>query len=667
MKILHVFCGLILMSSFQVTANDIDWLRDDTRQDPAVLGFLQAHNEETEHYQARYESLTNQLLEQWQSQSGEKAERPWLIKQGHEWQLSSQQGRYVLLRRTHQIAEPEIVYDFAPRQAQHAYYRIGQWVVQGSRLLFSEDTDGSEQYRAVMVNLESQQAQVLAEGVDAGLILSPTAGHAYVIDKEPHTQRPFRIVQINTSTLAVRALWHEPQSDWLLSFYPAADEQYAVLQSNSESTTAQRILDMRTGELSAPLRQSVAGLEYYADIAQGKVYINSNQNGAFSLYSVPLQDLDAPWQRFSDSPEPVTQFYLFEAGVVVLTGVENESLLSVFSYAGELKEKIRLGGDNRVAWLSTNGDFTSNRVRIRSMAMTVPPLWEEFSVKSLERRVLSQDNYPNFASHNYVSARLMVDNNGVHVPVSLAYRKDKVDAASPVVLYGYGAYGFTMKPYFMPQIISLLDQGVIYAIAHVRGGGYFGQAWHEQGRGIHKANSVQDFVAVAKTLQTFLRGRRGIYAMGSSAGGTLVAAAINQEPGLFAGAVLNVPFVDVVASMSDPSLPLTAQQYGEWGNPSLTEQRAIMQGYDPILNVTRQAYPPLLVQVGLNDQRVPYWEGAKYLEKIAGMSTATGPYLLHTDFSAGHRVDARKAELQQAKEYAFLLSLIQSSKPKAEQ
>jgi oligopeptidase B len=214
-----------------------------------------------------------------------------------------------------------------------------------------------------------------------------------------------------------------------------------------------------------------------------------------------------------------------------------------------------------------------------------------------------------------------------------------------------------MKPYFMPQIISLLDEGVIYAIAHVRGGGFYGDSWYQAGKGINKENGIADFIATARALRTYHQGARSIYAMGGSAGGTLVAAALNQTPDLFDGAVLKVPFVDVVNSMSDSSLPLTAQQYGEWGNPNIEDELKMMKQYDPYLNLRKQAYPPILIQIGLNDRRVPYWEGAKYYAKLNELTTGHGPYLLSTSFTQGHSTDRRKSLSQQAFEYAFLLSL----------
>ena len=251
----------------------------------------------------------------------------------------------------------------------------------------------------------------------------------------------------------------------------------------------------------------------------------------------------------------------------------------------------------------------------------------------------------------------MVNSDGVMIPVTLAYRKDKLTRTTPVFLYGYGAYGMTMKPYFMPQIISLLDEGVIYAIAHVRGGGFYGDAWYQAGKGINKENAILDFIAAARDLTTYNLGKRSIYAMGGSAGGTLVAAALNQAPDLFDGAVLKVPFVDVVNSMSDSELPLTAQQYGEWGNPNIADELKVMQQYDPYLNLSEQNYPPILIQVGLNDSRVPYWEGAKYYAKLSELTTGSGPYLLSTNFTQGHSTDRRQSLAQQAFEYAFLLSL----------
>ena len=667
MKFSHVFLGLLALSLPSVAADNFDWLRDDSRRDERVLSYLKKQNQKTEQFQKSYNEITQHLLSQWEAMGAEKGDKPWVIKNGQEWNLTRRQGNFVLLSRADKNAQENVVYDFSSRQEERQYFQIGQWRIQDDSLLFTEDIDGSEQYHAVLVELNNGRVHELISNVDNGVLLSPNGKFAFVVSKEAKTQRPYQIVRINTQTNEQKVLWQEEKTDWLMSFYPAADARFAVVQSNNEPTTEQKILNLDSGELTTSLRKPESGVEYYADVAQGRVFINSNLNGQFCLFETEMPEKDvntveSNWKSFLRSENGVEQFYLYEAGLVALTKQDNQTTISVYSYDGTAKKTLPLESDGRVAWLSTLGDYRSNKIRIRSMSMTTPPLWEEFDVKAQIKTNLSQDVYHGFSSQDYVSQRIMVKSHGVEVPVSLAYRKDKLSDNAPVVLYGYGAYGFTMKPYFMPQTVSLLDQGVIYAIAHVRGGGYFGADWHEQGRGILKANSINDFTAAAQALKHFDGGERDVYAIGSSAGGTLVAGSINQAPDLFAGAVMKVPFVDVVASMSDTTLPFTAQQYGEWGNPTLPEQLKAMQAYDPILNIHKDAYPPMLVQVGLNDQRVPYWEGAKYLAQISSTSESTGPYLLQTDFHSGHRMDPRQAREQQAKEYAFLLSLIKTSK-----
>ncbi len=667
MKFSYVFLGLLALSLPSVAADNFDWLRDDSRQDERVLSYLKKQNQKTEQFQKSYDEITQHLLSQWEAMGAEKGDKPWVIKNGQEWNLTRRQGNFVLLSRADKNAQEDVVYDFSSRQEERQYFQIGQWRIQGNSLLFTEDIDGSEQYRALLVELNNGRVHELISNVDNGVLLSPNGKFAFVVSKEAKTQRPYQIVRINTQTDEQKVLWQEDKTDWIMSFYPAADARFALVQSNNESTTEQKILNLDSGDLTASLRKPESGVEYYADVAQDRVFINSNLNGQFGLFETAMPEkhadtVESNWKSFLRSENGLEQFYLYEAGLVALTKQDNQTTISVYSYDGKAKKTLPLEPEGRVAWLSTLGDYRSNKIRIRSMSMTTPPLWEEFDVKAQIKTNLSQDVYHGFSSQDYVSQRIMVKSHGVEVPVSLAYRKDKLSDNAPVVLYGYGAYGFTMKPYFMPQTVSLLDQGVIYAIAHVRGGGYFGADWHEQGRGILKANSINDFTAAAQALKHFDGGERDVYAIGSSAGGTLVAGSINQAPDLFAGAVMKVPFVDVVASMSDTTLPLTAQQYGEWGNPTLPEQLKAMQAYDPILNIHKDAYPPMLVQVGLNDQRVPYWEGAKYLAQISSTSESTGPYLLQTDFHSGHRMDPRQAREQQAKEYAFLLSLIKTSK-----
>lgn len=662
MKFAHVLLMLAVAPAGITFAQDsYQWLRDESRQSPQVLEYLQQHNRLTDEALSPVRDLQHSLLSQWQTMTVSKADEPWQSRLAMEWKLSSQRGELSLLRRANAKSQAQLVYSFAPRQAQAEYYQIGAWAVSRdqSKLLFSEDIDGSERYQLVEVDLKQGGEKILATGLDQSMLYSADGQYVYLIRKDPATQRPSEIRRLTVADLSEQRIWQEERADWLLSFYQASDPRYALLQSNNENSSEQKLLDLQSGEVR-PIRPAQAGLEYYADVAKDTLFIKSNLHGQARLYTAPLKQ-PSEWTRFTQALDGLQQFYLFADALVAVTQQKADSQVLVFDYAGELKKRLPLNQQGQVAWVSRNGDFASNQLRLRSMSMTTPPMWQELNVKTLDLVTLSRDVYQNYHAERYVSEQVIAHQNGVEVPITLAYRKDKLNAHSPVILYGYGAYGFTMKPYFMPQIISLLDQGAIYAIAHVRGGGYYGDAWHQAGRGEQKRHSMDDFVAAAKSLQHYQQGERLVYAMGSSAGGTLVAGALNQAPQAFAGAVLKVPFVDVVNSMTDTSLPLTEQQYGEWGNPQVESALKAMQAYDPYGNIKAVPYPPLLVQIGLNDQRVPYWEGAKYLSKLAELSTGQGPYLLQTDFESGHSSDRRKALEQQALEYAFLISLFKTS------
>ncbi|MBT0343654.1 S9 family peptidase, partial [Vibrio campbellii] len=462
MKFSHVFLGLLALSLPSVAADNFDWLRDDSRQDERVLSYLKKQNQKTEQFQKSYNEITQHLLSQWEAMAAEKGDKPWVIKNGQEWNLTRRQGNFVLLSRADKNAQEDVVYDFSSRQEEHRYFQIGQWRIQGNSLLFTEDIDGSEQYRAVLVELNNGRVHELISNVDNGVLLSPNGKFAFVVSKEAKTQRPYQIVRINTQTNEQKVLWQEDKTDWLMSFYPAADARFALVQSNNESTTEQKILNLDSGELTASLRKPESGVEYYADVAQDRVFINSNLNGQFGLFETAMPEkhadtVESNWKSLLRSENGVEQFYLYEAGLVALTKQDNQTTISVFSYDGTAKKTLPLESDGRVAWLSTLGDYRSNKIRIRSMSMTTPPLWEEFDVKAQIKTNLSQDVYHGFSSQDYVSQRIMVKSHGVEVPVSLAYRKDKLSDNAPVVLYGYGDYGFTMKPYFMPQTVSLLD------------------------------------------------------------------------------------------------------------------------------------------------------------------------------------------------------------------
>ncbi|MFS1961402.1 prolyl oligopeptidase family serine peptidase [Vibrio lentus] len=660
-----VLLAFALLLTGTVSASDkFSWLRDDSRSANKVLNYLNQQNDKTQLHQEHIRSLSESLQKKWQYNRPERADRPWQEIGGYEYAILNHKGKRTLLSRSVGSKDLTELLNIDARSAEHNYYQLGDWALDSTKtkLAIAEDITGTEQYRVSVVDLKTQQVTPVAQNVDNSLAWSKDGQSLYLIQLEQQTSRPNALTKYFLNESKPIQLTEELDSAWLLSYYLSSDKQFAVVQANSENSSEQRLLNLDSGEISKPLLPRKTGVEYYVDVAGSMLFANSNHDrNDFAFYSAPLtQTTDINLWRtvFEPTDESrVSNFYLFESGAVVVSQGGAFQSLHFFDNDNRYRSSQLLADAGQAAWVSQVGDYRSNKLHIRSMSLTQPAKWDSLNTQTLQRDLFSQDDYPQYQQSAYQTEQVMVNSGGVTIPVTLAYREDKLTKTTPVFLYGYGAYGMTMKPYFMPQIISLLDEGVIYAIAHVRGGGFYGDAWYQAGKGINKENAILDFIAAARDLTTYNLGKRSIYAMGGSAGGTLVAAALNQAPDLFDGAVLKVPFVDVVNSMSDSELPLTAQQYGEWGNPNIADELKVMQQYDPYLNLSEQNYPPILIQVGLNDRRVPYWEGAKYYAKLSELTTGSGPYLLSINFTQGHSTDRRRSLAQQAFEYAFLLSL----------
>ncbi|MGY3571814.1 prolyl oligopeptidase family serine peptidase [Vibrio paucivorans] len=671
MNAVYLSLSMIVLPVFAL--GDYDWLRDDTRSDARVKQFLVEQNAYAKQNLEPVRGLSEQLLREWKIGSITKARRPWIIKGQFEFAIQKVNGQRTLLQRELSTGAERSLLDIEARATLHSYYQLGAWSLSPNKRLLAvaEDITGSESYRISLINLQDGSETAVATGHDATLIWGSDSASLYSVVLTGTDARPSRLVQYHLPSGKHSERLIEKDPGWLLSAYQACNQSYAVVQANNENTSEQRLLNLSTGELSSPVRTRTEGAEYYLDVAQDTLFVNSNHQGTFALYRAGLYenaqpnqlDLTAEWRPFSNLgvQGALRNFYLFDGGVVqVIQNLGRETLV-ISEFDGKVKNHVELVESGRVGWVGQVGDFSSNTLYIRSMSMIEPPTWRKLDVVTGVVSLTSQDLYPNYSQLDYRTQQITVRSGELDIPVTLAYKPSALSKKSGVLLYGYGAYGFTMKPYFMRQTISLLDKGVIYAVAHVRGGGYLGDQWHESGVGIHKQNGISDYLAVARALTQFKGGMRPIAAVGSSAGGTMIAAAINQSPEVFTTAVLNVPFVDVVASMSDALLPLTAQQYREWGNPNEPSQRQAMLAYDPIHNVKPQAYPSLLVRIGWNDKRVPYWEGAKYLSLVKDATTKSRTQLLVTNFNGGHRTDSRHALEQQAMDYAFLIKQLQQA------
>ncbi|MGY3902082.1 prolyl oligopeptidase family serine peptidase [Aeromonas lusitana] len=624
--------------------------RDDSRSSPELLTLLREQNRWTEQQLAGQKPLEKTLQAEWQARErGEPMPVEWLSEAGSQWRMSADGS---LWQRGDEQAEPR--QRLAPRQPADGYYELAAWSLHpnGRWLALAEDSRGDRDYRISLLDLESGETLAILPHRASDLLWSLDGKTLYTIANERNTLRPWQLWAWQDGK---EVLVHQERDPaWLLSLYRTTDKRHLILQSNNHNGSEQYLLDDGKAAL---VKARQPGLEYYLDTQGDRVLIKSNRDGELGLYQATslAEVASQPWQLlWSGQDRSLEKWRLFRDHTVLQYRKEGDDWLDVLGADGKLTHSLPLTEGAGTAWIQGSQDPDSARVLIRRQGMAEAPHQRWLNLATGQWQAADK---PAEDSLYQSERRWVVGKDGVRVPVSLVWRKD-IAAPKALLLYGYGAYGTPMRPYYQPQVLSLLDRGFVYAIAHVRGGGLLGESWYKDGRGQQKQHSVDDFLAVAQSLalDPAIDPAR-LFAMGGSAGGLLVAAALNQAPGRFAGAVLQVPFVDLLGTMNDPELPLTRQEYAEWGNPAVTADYAAMRRLSPYDNLHSAHYPPLYVTAGLHDSQVPYWEPLKWLARLRAHSTGQGPYLLRTELDGGHLAIPRTAQQRAAQEYAFLLTL----------
>lgn len=624
--------------------------RDDSRQDPALLAMLGEQNRWTEQQLTSQRPLEQTLQAEWQAQSrGEPMPDEWINEAGSQWRMEADGS---LWQRTSDQDPPR--QRLASRQPASGYYELAGWALHpnGRWLALAEDLRGDRDYRISLLDLADGKTLATLAHRAADLLWSLDGKTLYTLANERRTLRPWQLWAWQDGK--ERLVHQEADPAWLLSLYRTTDKRHLLLQSNNHDSSEQYLLDAGAPSL---LKARQAGLEYYLDTQGERVLLKSNRDGALGLYQAAslAQVAEGRWRPlWSGEGKSLEKWRLFADHTVLQYRHNGDDWLDVLDGGGKLSHHLLLTEGAGTAWIQGAHDPASGQILIRRQGMAEPPHQRWLNLASGQWQADTQAQRP---SPYRSERRWVVGKDGVKVPVSLVWRTDIIKPKA-LLLYGYGAYGTPMRPYYQPQVLSLLDRGFVYAIAHVRGGGMLGDDWYLAGSGRHKQHSVDDFLAVAEALarDPSIDPAR-LFAMGGSAGGLLVAAALNQAPTRFAGAVLQVPFVDLLGTMSDPELPLTRQEYAEWGNPAIPADYAAMRRLSPYDNLHAAPYPPVYVTAGLHDSQVPYWEPLKWVARLREHSTGTGPYLLSTALDSGHQASAGTARQQAAREYAFLLTL----------
>lgn len=667
-----------------VTADPYAWLQDPgypTVTDPEVLDYLQAENAYFERCMAPHQSLVDTLFTELKARKSDNdASVPYFHNGFHyQWRFTEgdQYRRWYRAAGTHDLEQvaPEqwtLLIDENSLAEGHDYFRLGALSVSPNNeyLAYSVDNDGSERFTLYVINLQhgSEITVPIADTMGDPIWNKASDGILY---RQVNAQwRPDKIYWRKLlSDEADTLICAEEDGGFFLSMHLSQSEQLVFLHSADHVTSEVRFLPAddfsRAPTLICPRE---TGHEYEVEHYQDQLLIRSNKRQAnFDLYTAPLiANSLSQWQVFlaGDATHYLLGQLVFDDQIFVPQRIDGLDQILVISADNE-RHFIELPEATYSLDLGTNPNPQSSFLRLQYSSLTTPHSVMDYDIAARTLKTRKVQQIPSgYDAHEYQSERLMATaRDGQQVPISLVYKRDTPrDGNTALHLYAYGAYGHAIPPAFSTNTLSLLDRGIIFAIAHIRGGDDLGYHWYQGGKLQQRENTFNDFVDCTRHLisEGYTSAGR-VLISGGSAGGELMGAVINQAPELYAAVVAHVPFVDVLNTMLNPDLPLTPMEWPEWGNPiDSAEDYAIIQAYSPYDQVTSQAYPPMLVTAGLNDPRVTYWEPAKWVAKLRHEKTDDNLLLLKTNMEAGHGGQSGRftALREVAEEYAFFLTQI---------
>lgn len=652
------------------------WLNE--RENPEVINYLEKENEYYQEFMKPYQKFEKDLFEELKSRIKENDESVPYFLNGYWYQVKYQEGKdypiYVRKKEKIEAAE-EVIIDVNELAEGHEYFNLSGLSISPNNKYasFGVDRVGRRKYTLQVKDLEENEIlPTKIELTTGGSVWANDNETIFYTRKDEQTLRSNQVFkhQLGSEPKQDKLVFQEDDETFISYVYKTKSKEFIVIGSTSTTTDDYQILNANQPEDKfKPFAKRKQGVEYNIEHYKDHFYITTNLDGAtnFKLMKTPIEKTSIEnWQEVIPHKEDT-----------LLEGIDvfNEYLVTSERYNGLNRIRVMrwdekddfylpFESETYTAYTTTNPEFDTHKLRFAYNSLTQPASVVEFDMQEKTSKTLKEQEVPNpnFDKDNYISERVWATaSDGTKIPVSLVYKKGlKRNGKNPLLQYAYGSYGATMDPYFSTSRISLLDRGFIYAIAHIRGGEYLGRQWYEDGKMMKKKNTFTDFIDVSHYLidQKYTSPEH-LYAMGGSAGGLLMGAVINSSPELYNGVISAVPFVDVVTTMLDDSIPLTTGEYDEWGNPNEKEYYEYMLSYSPYDQVKAQNYPNLLVTTGLHDSQVQYWEPAKWVAKLRELKTDDHLLFLDTNMKAGHggasgRFEALK---EVAKEYIFLFHL----------
>jgi oligopeptidase B len=648
------------------------WLND--REDERVLQYLRDENAYTKHMLAHTESFQEKLFDEIVARIPKDDESVPYKLRGYWYYTRYEKGlEYPLYcrKKGNMDAPEEVMLNVNELAEGHAYYQVGGVSVSpdNQMIAYGVDTVSRRIYTLHFKNLTT--GETLEES-----IAGTTGGATWANDnttlfysRKDETLRPHQIVRYTLGdTSSEQVVYEETDETFVTYVYKSKSQEWIMIGSSSTLTTEYRFVSADTpSEPFQFVQERIRGLEYGVTHHGDHFYILTNHEGAtnFKLMKAPVE---APglenWTEVIPHREEILLegVEVFDKYLVVDERRNGLTKLRIMEWEGG-EHDIPFEEETYTAGASVNVEFDTDLFRYMYGSLTTPTTIVEYNMAERTKKVLKVEKVlGDFDSSRYEAKRIWATaEDGVQIPISLVYRKDLYKPGqSPCLIYGYGSYGYTVDPGFGSVRLSLINRGFVFAIAHIRGGQYLGRPWYDHGKLLEKKNTFTDFVACSSHLvKEGYSAPDGLFAMGGSAGGLLMGAVVNMAPELYRGVIAAVPFVDVVTTMLDESIPLTTGEYDEWGNPNDPEYYHYMKSYSPYDNVKAQAYPNMLVTTGLHDSQVQYWEPAKWVAKLRTLKTDENLLLLETNMDAGHSGASGRFQRHKetALEYAFILDL----------
>jgi oligopeptidase B len=658
----------------EIRVDEYFWLRN--REDPATLAYLQAENRYTQAVMRHTEGLQEELYQELRGRIKETdLSVPERIDDWLYYARTEAGGQYPIYcrRRPGEESAENVLLDQNPLAVGHCYFRLGAFEVSPDHrfLAYSIDTCGSESYTLYVKDLCTGEllSDTLSNTAPAVAWANDSQTLFYIILDD--ARRPCRLFRhrLGNNPAHDVLVYHEADEAFFLDVGRTRSRQFVLLDINSHSTSEVRFVSAdRPEDPFLVLEPRRAGVEYNVSHHGDRFFITTNDDAPnFRLVSTPVDNPSRPnWTPILPhrSAVKLDTTDAFRDHLVVYQRVGGLRQIRILDLTGDGDHLVPFPEPVYSAQAHDNPEFDTSVLRFSYTSLVTPSSVVDYDMASrtwTERK--QTEVLGGYDASCYRSERLFAEApDGARVPVSLVYRMPlTLDGSCPLLLNGYGAYGVSYEPGFSSHALSLLDRGFVVAIAHVRGGEEMGRAWYEGGKLLQKRNSFTDFIAAAEHLiAAGYTSPEGLVISGGSAGGLLMGAVTNLRPDLFRAVLAEVPFMDVVNTMLDASLPLTVIEYDEWGNPADPEFYRYIRSYSPYDNVKAKGYPNILVTAGLNDPRVAYWEPAKWTARLRARKTDQNRLLLRTNMGAGHGgASGRYDYLREvAFKYAFVLDVM---------